>query len=432
MPICGASKENFETGFDGPKEMDSNESAINSTPDFERVVIIGGGIAAFSAATTLRENSDTIAITLITNESLLPYYRLNLTKVLSAGAESEEEKLVIKDQYWYDEQRIKVLKNRVVIDLNREANEVLLFDGTSIHYDRLIMALGAHPFVPPFEGATLKGVTSLRTHDDISYLKDLLNPSHHVMVIGGGVLGMEAAGALVSLGCRVTVAESSEWLMPRQLNKKAASYVDSSLSEMGIEVLYNYRTRSITETKKGLRVTDQEERIFDVDYVILATGVRPNTYIARKTHLEVDKGVVVDNYMKTSDDHIYAAGDITEHYGLVYGLWHVAMYQGKIAALNLLGGNIAFGGVPRSNTLKVLDIDLFSVGEIRPIDGSYSIYEEVKEDAYITFLVHDQQLVGSIAIGYKDYTHRIQKAVESGKFFKPEELRSTTEILKSM
>lgn len=219
-PICGASKENFETGFDGPKEMDSNESAINSTPDFERVVIIGGGIAAFSAATTLRENSDTIAITLITNESLLPYYRLNLTKVLSAGAESEEEKLVIKDQYWYDEQRIKVLKNRVVIDLNREANEVLLFDGTSIHYDRLIMALGAHPFVPPFEGATLKGVTSLRTHDDISYLKDLLNPSHHVMVIGGGVLGMEAAGALVSLGCRVTVAESSEWLMPRQLNKK--------------------------------------------------------------------------------------------------------------------------------------------------------------------------------------------------------------------
>lgn len=198
-------------------------------------------------------------------------------------------------------------------------------------------------------------------------------------------------------------------------------------------MLYNYRTRSITETKKGLRVTDQEERIFDVDYVILATGVRPNTYIARKTHLEVDKGVVVDNYMKTSDDHIYAAGDITEHYGLVYGLWHVAMYQGgKIAALNLLGGNIAFGGVPRSNTLKVLDIDLFSVGEIRPIDGSYSIYEEVKEDAYITFLVHDQQLVGSIAIGYKDYTHRIQKAVESGKFFKPEELRSTTEILKSM
>lgn len=412
-PVCGFSAEHFEF-------VEAFVSSHNH-PNIKKVVVLGGGIAAVSAIETLIKENNELDIVLITNEEKLPYFRLNLTRFLSD--EVSEGDLCIHPQYWYDENNIKVVKNRMIIDILPKEKKVLLADNLEYEYDRLIITLGAHPFIPPISGVSAPGVLTLRSVLDAKDLINTLDKSKKVLVIGGGVLGLETAGALAGKGIPVTVAEGARWLMPRQLNAKAGSYVEKSLAKLGVSVEYDFRTIDIKKNDdNSFDVIASDGRSLSVNMVIVATGVRPNTYLARKAGLEVDKGLVVDNYMRTSDDNIYAAGDITEHYGITYGLWNIAQYQGKIAALNLLGNKVPFGGVPSSNALKVLDIDLFSIGDINLPDASYIGLERSDEDSYLYMIVRDQQLVGSIAIGYKNVTHRIKHLVEKGQRLTPEQL----------
>ncbi len=390
-PVCGFSSEHFEL----VDPLVVKQRKIN----IRKVVILGGGIAALSAAETLREQSESVEITLVTNEEKLPYYRLNLTRYICDDIDASE--LRIHPQYWYDIKNIRVLKNRIVIDILKEDRKVILSDETELLYDKLIIALGAHPFIPPVHGASLPGILTLRSAEDA---KDILAASkgdRSFVIIGGGVLGLETAAALAMKGNTITIAEGSSWLMPRQLNSEAARYVEKSLTDLGIKVAYDFRTVDISSTDEGFEVTSNDGRSIVADTVLFATGVRPNTYLARKAGLEVNRGLVIDNFMQTSDENIYAAGDVTEHYGVTYGLWNIAQYQGKIAAYNVTGSRMSFGGVPRSNALKVLGIDVFSIGEIHSEDASYLNLKRMDEDSYLYVNIRDQQIVGSIAIGYK-------------------------------
>lgn len=402
-PVCGVSSEYFE-----PVEA---EAISSREMDYKNVVILGSGIAALSAAETMRRINDKVDITIITNEDRLTYYRLNLTRYLCG--EMAEGDLCIHDQYWYDKQRYKVYRNRVVVDIDRTNQVVLTGDGLSVSYDKLLVAVGAHPFLPPIKGYNQSGVYSIRTIEDANAIKRLIEEGSKVLIIGGGVLGLEAAGALSQLGAAVTIAEGHEWLMPRQLNKKAATYVERDLKSKNIQIEYDFKTMEIIKSKEQFNVISKDGRSVECDVVIMATGVRSNTYIARKAELEVNRGVVVNDYMETSDPLIYAAGDICEHYGITYGLWNVAQYQGKIAAMNMLGIATAFGGVPRSNVLKVLDVDVFSIGEIQAHDGGYELIEKVDLDRYIMFLIKDNRVVGSIAIGYYKESYKIKELVEA-------------------
>jgi nitrite reductase (NADH) large subunit len=418
-PVCGFTKEHFQP----IREVITDYGEIDDL----KVLIIGGGIAALSAAETLREHSDKVEITMVTNEEKLPYYRLNLTRYLADDI--SESNLCIHPQYWYDEKNIKIYKKRVVIDILPELKKVILSDNTELNYDKLIVAIGAHPFIPPIEGVSSKGVMTLRSIEDANELLSSMDQDKKVLIIGGGVLGLEAAGAMGSKGLKVFVAEGLPWLMPRQLNEEAASYVADSLGELGVQVEYGYQTEEIIETKEGLKVVSKDGRIIEVDNVVITTGVRPNTYLARKAGLEVNRGLIIDNYMRTSDLDIYAAGDITEHYGVTYGLWNIAQYQGKIAALNVIGNRIPFGGVPRSNALKVLDIDLFSIGEIAITDGSYTTLKQVGKESYLFFLIRDQQVIGSIAIGYKSMTHKIKQLVEKRQSLSPDQVSDISKLI---
>ncbi len=411
-PVCGAPEENFEVVKDekakNPKTKESGHQE-KAHVDFRKVVVLGGGIAALSAVETLRDLHDDIEITMITNEASLPYYRLNLTRFLSG--EIDESDLYIHGQYWFDDQRIKVFKNRVITDIDRENRKVLTGDQLEVEYDRLIIALGAHPFVPPIRGVHQEGVYSLRSIEDARDMKKLVSQGTRVMVIGGGVLGLETAGALANLGAEVRVAEGSSWLMPRQLNQAGGEVLEKYIGELGIHILFDYRTNEIIKTEEGLLVKGSGGD-FEADLIVMATGVRPNTYLARKANLEVNHGLVVDDHLKTSDDRIYGIGDISEHYGVAYGLWTIAQYQGKIAAMNLMGQENPFGGVPRSNMLKVLGVDLFSIGEIQAIDASYEVIEKKTDKAYLMFVLHDGYVVGSIAVGYPKFNQKIKVLVE--------------------
>lgn len=413
-PVCGLNGENFEPVVDS----DVSDRLL----PIGHIVVLGGGVAGVTAVETLREYSDSVKITFINGEPKLPYYRLNLTRFL--GNEIGEESLCIHPQYWYDEQRIQVFKNKIITDISPENKEITLNDLTKLQYDKLICALGAHPFVPPIDGVHSENVFSIRSVEDVQSILTKYPDPAKVVVIGGGVLGLEAAGALSERGHNVTVAEGAPWLMPRQLNTVASTYVEKSLKKMGIHIEYDFKTINISDAVYGA-----DDRRLEADFIVLATGVRPNTYLVRKAGLEVNQGLVVDNYMRSSDEHVYAAGDITEHYGTVYGLWNIAKYQGKIAAMNVLGKKVPFGGVPRSNALKVLDIDLFSIGEITPIDASYTVLEQKKEDSYLLFVFKDQIIVGSIAIGFKTLTHKIKTCVEKKQHFTYHELDDIQGVL---
>ncbi len=416
-PICDAPASQFElmtTVATGDALADEPGKTTSIDLSITKVVILGSGIAALSAAETLRELSNKIEITIITNESMLPYYRLNLTKFLAE--EITEGTLGIHDQYWYDEHRIQIFKNRVITEINIETQTIVTSDALEVPYDRLIIALGAHPFIPPIKGISQPGIHTIRSVEEVVELKKQLKEGSSVLIIGGGVLGLETAGALAATGAVVTVAEGSSWLMPRQLNEVAAKYIKESLKGIGVEVAYSFRSESIEMRDGSFRVTAQDGRILSADHIIVATGVRPNTYLTRVAGLEVNRGLVVSDCMMTSDERIYAAGDITEHYGITYGLWTVAQFQGKIAAMNLLGIRTPFGGVPRSNALKVLDVDMFSIGVIKAEDGSYEVMEKAEENRYICFVLRDQMVVGGIAIGYGDSMYGLKKLVEEKKY----------------
>lgn len=418
-PVCGFTKEHFEAVLEEDIEV--------SKVDFENVVVLGGGIAACSAVETLRSINSDVNITMITGEEKLPYYRLNLTRFLCD--DMDESELCIHSQYWYDEKRITVFKNRIILDIDRDNQTILLNDESLINYDKLIIALGSHAFVPPIKGSSQEGIYSLRSIEDAKEIKSLATKDSSVFVIGGGVLGLEAAGALNQRGADVTVGEGSSWLMPRQLNDNASKVLHSFITEAGINIEYDFRTTEIIKTDSGFDIIAQDGRVKSVDFVILATGVRANTYLARKASLEVNNGIVVDDHLLTSDDNIYAIGDISEHYGTVYGLWNIAQYQGKIAAMNLLGTKTPFGGVPRSNALKVLAVDVFSIGTFKSDDASYEILETSTPNKYLMFTVHDGVVIGSIAVGYKEITHKIKKLVESNQKFAREDLKSVESIL---
>ncbi len=408
-PVCGAEPERFE-----PLEKAGTDTPLQIAT--AQIVIIGAGIAGVSAAESVRSASAESSITLISGEPINPYYRLNLTRHLAGELDSAE--LMIHPEEWYQSQRINLLSGQHVETISPDRKTVELDDGTSLPYDRLILAMGSHPFVPPIPGTDLNGVFTLRTADDSDRIIQQLESGVSCVCIGGGILGLETAGALAQRGGQVTLLESHEWLMPRQLNQEAAQRLESHMGTLGVTLKKSAQTKQLIGTDgqiSGVLLEDGTQ--INCGMVILCTGVRPNTCLARKAKLEVNRGVVVDNHLRTSDSNIFAAGDLAEHNGVVYGIWGPSQFQGTIAGLNALGGSTAFGGVPRSNALKVLGIDMLSIGRFTPEDGSYRVIKEETGTDFRHFVFQDGKMVGAILLGGTEPAAKIKHAIESKKDF---------------
>ena len=421
-PVCGVTKDAFDSVQPLRHQSASGEA--------NHIIIIGGGIAGLTAAEELRKLSPTTSITLITEETQPPYYRLNLTRYLSHAIDSTS--LPIYSLDWYEQNRIKLITNTKVANIHCADRTVELSDKTLLSYDKLITAMGAHPFVPPIPGNTLTNVVTVRTVADAEYILSKINKIDSCICIGGGILGLETAGAIAKSGIKVQLLEGSEWLMPRQLNKAGASLLKAHIEAAGVQVLTNIRVKEITGTERCEAVLLESGEHLPAQLVILAAGVRPNTHLPRKAGLEVNSGLVVDNHMRTSDSCIYAAGDITEHYGTLYGVWNAAQYQGKIAALNALGITAEFGAMPRSNVLKVLSIDMFSIGQITASDASYQQFEKHQDGKYYMFLLRDGKIVGSIVMGDKAMSLKVKHAVEKNARFTPDSCYDIDSVLQQL
>lgn len=405
-PVCGAEKEIFEA-------IEATEKHENATT--AEVVIIGGGVAGVSAAESIRKSSPDSKLTMICAEPRLPYYRLNLTRYLAG--EISKDSLPLHDEKWYQEKNIDLITGIHVKDIITDKKNIVLDNGRQLTYEKIILTTGSHPFVPPINGVSLPGVFTLRTSEDAEKMISMVKQGCKIIGIGGGILGLETAGALAKQGADITILEGHEWLMPRQLNKKGGEFLDKHIAQIGVKVVKNARSQEILGTDQVTGVKLQDGRIISGDMVVIATGVRPNTSIARKIGIEVNNGIIVDNHLRTSQADILAAGDATEHNGQVYGSWAASQYQGEIAGFNAIGIPTQFGGLPRANTVKALDLDLTSIGNFNPEDGSYLIIEEIKQDSYLEFVFRDGKMQGAILINHADLATPAKHAIESGKSF---------------
>jgi len=380
-----------------------------------RYIIIGGGIAGVSAAEAIHALQPEADITLISEEHYLPYFRMSLTRYLAG--EVEREKLILHNQQWYLQNHITILLNTHVEAVDAGAKLVVLEDGQKLPYDKLILASGAHPNVPPFPGRELKGVQTLRTLEDADLIMDVARKQAKVVCIGGGLLGLEVAGAVARQGAQVTVLEGLDWLLPRQLDAQASAILKEKIEELGIKVIVPAMTKAIHGKDKVESVELADGQVLPADLVLISTGVSANLELAKSAGLAVNRGVVVNEHMLTSNPDIFAAGDITEFQGRGYGLWIPAKNQGTIAGQNAAGNEASFLGDPPSTRLKVLGVDVFSIGQFSPSQDGDRLVAESKDGIYQSFLFREGKMIGSILLGDASMANKVKAAIEGKRDF---------------
>lgn len=380
-----------------------------------RFIIIGGGIAGVSAAEAIRKSRPEAEITLISEEPNLPYMRMSLTRYLAG--EVSRERLFLHDEQWYLENHITLLLETRALAIDAPAKEITLADGAKLAYDKLILASGANPRVPPFPGKDLKGVQTLRTLEDADLILEIARKKARVVCIGGGLLGLEAAGAVARQGADVTVLEGLDWLLPRQLDARASAILKEKIEALGIKVIVPAMTKALLGSEKVESVALADGRVLPADMVLVSTGVASNLELAQSAGLKVNRGVLVDEHMITSDPDILAAGDITEFQGRCYGLWAPARSQGTVAGQNAVGIPSSFQDDPPSTKLKALGVDLFSIGQFSPNVPEETLIAESKDGEYRSFLFREGKMVGSILLGDASLSAKVKAAIESKKDF---------------
>ncbi len=352
-PVCGVGKEHFipveeeETGY----RKDTSR----------RYVILGNGATGFYAAQEIRKRDHTGEIVMISNEPCLSYNRPMLTKAIVSGLTAEQ--IAIADESWYQERRIQLMLGQEVIRIDAKQKEIELSKGKRISYDRLIYALGSECFIPPIPGSTLPEVIAIRRLSDVKRLEKLMKGAGHAVVIGGGVLGLEAAWEMKKAGLLVTVLEAASVLMGRQLDEGAGAWLRKAAAGCEIEIRTGVTIVSIDGDEKVTGVTLEGEEQILADLVIISAGVRSCTDLALQAGLEVKKSVVVNEQMKTSLPDIYACGDCAEYQGMNYGVWSQAAEQGKIAGANAAGEEKAYRPVQPALTFHGMNTALYAAGD---------------------------------------------------------------------
>ena len=371
-------------------------------------VIIGNGVAGTTAAENIRKIDKEGNITIVTDEDRAFYYRIRLNEFMSGDI--TEQDLIAKGDQWYRDQNIDLrLMTRVV---RAELGErVIITDNKErLSYDRLLIATGSHSFIPPIKGSEKRGVFALRTIKDARNISAYAKESEGVVLIGGGLLGLEAGNALRKLGKRVMVVEFFPRLLPRQLDVDGAKRLQEIMEGMGFSFRLGAKTQEITGDDHANGVLLEGGETLPAEMVIISAGVRPNIELAEHLGLDHDKGIKVDERLQTNQPDIYAAGDVAEFRGMPYGIWPAAMEQGKIAGANMADGNEVYEGTTMANTLKVVEIDLASAGNI---DAENELESRIIKDEkiYKKIVIENNQIVGCIMLGETKGFNKITKAI---------------------
>lgn len=391
-PVCGVGKENFV-------EVEEDEVTFRRDTS-EAFVILGNGIAGLSAAEAIRARNKAARIVMISNEEVLTYNRPMLTKSMLAGLSPDQ--IAVHDKNWYEKNEIITILGKNVTKIDTEEKMIVLDGDMKLQYHKLIYALGSECFIPPIQGAEKEEVIAIRKVSDIQKIGALLPTIKNVVVIGGGVLGLEAAWEFKKSKCEVTVLELAPQLMGRQIDETAGQMLEAIAKKEGIEIHTGVQIESIEGDThvEGVKLSDGT--VFPADLVIISAGVRANTAIAKEAGIEVDRAIVVNEKMETNIADIYACGDCAQYEGMNYAIWPEASEQGKTAGANATGDQVEYQVPSLGLSFHGMNTALYAIGDNGKNPKLAYRTMEIKDDArkqYEKYYYVNNQLKGAILIG---------------------------------
>ncbi len=362
-----------------------------------KIAIVGNGVAGITAAKYISEKVPRASITVFTDEEYNYYPRPLLDRLLSESITLDG--MFPYNDEWYKKRGIRVSLGDRVTGIDTASKKIIAAKSGTSDYDKLLLTTGASPFVPPIEGVPPGEVFTYRNISDVLKIRSFARDKKKAAVIGGGLLGLETAKALTERGMKVSVIEHNSRLLPRQLDEEGAALIKYFVEKIGIEVKLQSGCDSV-----------------DADLFIAAAGVRPNTALAKSCGVGVQKGMIVDCNMRTNCPDVFAAGDCAEFNGTVYGIIPAALEQGLAAASNMTGVPVEYKGTTFQATLKVVGIDVTSMGTVNPEGEGYESLSkrDAAKGTYRKCVIKDGKLVGAIIIGEKTGVSSLVNMIKEG------------------
>lgn len=377
-----------------------------------KLVVIGNGMAGISTVEQILKLTTQFEITVFGSEPHPNYNRIMLSYVLEGSKTIDD--IVLNNWQWYADNGITLHTGTKVVKIDETHKEVVTEEGMRVPYDKVIIATGSNSFILPIPGSDKQGVIGFRDIADCNQMLEAAKTYKKAAVIGGGLLGLEAAKGLVQLGMDVTVVHLMEDLMERQLDHQAALMLRAELERQGIKFKMQAQTVELLggERVSGLRFAD--DTVLDAEFVVMAVGIKPNVEVAKNSGIEVNRGIVVNDYMQTSMKDVYSVGECNEHRGVCYGLVAPLFEQGMVLAKHICGVDTApYEGSVVSTKLKISGVDVFSTGEF--IDGPEHTVIASKDDwkrTYKKILLKDGIMVGAVLYGDITDSAELQKLIK--------------------
>ncbi len=385
-----------------------------------RIVIIGNNVAGTTVAKGIRDSDPDVEIDIYTEEGIPYYPRPRLIDYIIGSVEDKD--MPMYGMSWYEQNRIGLHLLHKAEKINRQTKQVLV-SAKWQPYDKLVLANGSRSFIPPLEGLPKENIYVLRNFDDAKKLKEQAARSTHAVVIGGGLLGLESARAVCTAfpALRVTILESGEHLLVRQLDHEGANLLQSWIEATGTKVLVRAESEEIIGERAVEAVGLKDGRRIECDMVIFSVGTRANLDLAKDAGLKVNKGVVVDSSLQTSDPDIFAVGDACEFNGMVWAMINPALDEAKVAAKKILGlPSPEYTGTVPSNTLKVVGFDLTSIGQIKSVhDTPPNGFQEIRamtpdRRVYRKYVLQNDKMIGAILLGTKKDVAKVTRYIKEG------------------
>lgn len=383
-------------------------------------IIIGNGVAGTEAAKNIRQRALLSEILIFTQDHYPFYSRPRIPELLAR--EVIVEKIFVYTIEWYHKNKIQLYLNCTVKHIDPKKQKITLTDGSAFSYDKLLLATGSNAALPPIDGInTSRGVFTLRTVEDVMNISRSVAGAKTFTLIGGGLLGLEAGNALRKLGFSVTVVEFFDRLLPRQLDGSGSVMLQKQMEGMGLKFILGAQSRAIQDEGSVRKLSLNDGRVIESDFILASAGIKPNTTLAGEAGISVNKGILVNDRMETNAPDIYAAGDVAEHKGRIYGIWPASQRQGVVAGINMSGGNENYSGTVPSTTLKVAGIHLTSIGDISAEDKTVEHLQlkDTDKNIYKKLFIKDGKIIGAIFLGDKKNASEIeqlmQKKVDVGK-----------------
>jgi nitrite reductase (NADH) large subunit len=379
----------------------------------KQLVVVGNGMAGIACVEQILGYEPRFAITVFGDETYENYNRVLLSSVL-AGEKSADE-IVLNTRDWYRRHGIRLQLGVRVMEVDPADKTVTASDGSVTPYDTLLLATGSRAWLPPIDGLDMDGVFQFRTLDDTRALLARAGPGVKAVVIGGGLLGLEAARGLQVHGCDVTVVHLMSTLMERQLDADGGNYLAGRMEDLGIRVLLNCTTTAVLGSDRVEGVALSDDTCIEADLVVVAAGIRPNTDLAYRAGVYVNRGIVVNDYMETSRPDVFAVGECVEHRGVCYGLVAPLIEQARVLAATMAGHRgPRYEGTIAAARLKIMGVDVFSAGDWSGQNAEPVRFEDRALGIYKKLTVRDGQLAGVILVGDTSDSHRYMEWLRTG------------------